>query len=95
VGYLLLGRQVDDALPRSNQVVRSLAHGAQSEHAAPSQPPRRRHRRKIGRAVFVQGGDQGNRSAKIQNCGFDGSVHELRLPDRARPIYPLLAVEFE
>lgn len=35
----LLRRQVDDTLAGANQVVGRFAHGAESEHAGPSQPP--------------------------------------------------------
>ena len=83
---LVDGRQVDHALARADQIVRGLPHAAQTEHAGPAQPPGRRHRREIRRAVFVQRRDEGDRRSEIEDGRFDRLVHAARLawrrPDR-------------
>ena len=85
---LLLAGQVDDTLAVANQVVGGLAHGAESEHAAPSQPPGRRHGRDVGGAVFVQSGDECDRCAELEDRGFDGSVHKRTLAGLGKADYP-------
>ena len=54
VVHLILARQIDDALTGANEVLRGLAHRAQTQHAAPAKPPGRGHRRQIGRAVLIE-----------------------------------------
>src|SRR5579864_2205849 len=94
VRHLLLGWQIDDAFTRSNQVVRCLAHGAEAEHASPSQPPCGRHGRDIRRAVLIQSRDQCHWRAEIEDRRFDGSEHRANMPRQAAAIYPLLAPEY-
>src|SRR5215472_7530815 len=75
VGNLLDRRQIDHALSHAKQVVRCLTHGAKSQHAAPSQPPRRRHGCDVRSAIFIQAGDQRHRRTEVKNRWFDRSVH--------------------
>jgi len=76
---LILRRQVDDALACADQILGSFAHGSESQHATPAQPPRRRHGSDVRSAVFIQGGDQRDRSAEIQNRRINCFVHETNM----------------
>src|SRR2546423_5531377 len=49
--------KIDDAFARSEQICRRLTHLAESEHAAPPKPPRRRHWREVGRTIFISAAD--------------------------------------
>jgi hypothetical protein len=76
-GVIVDGRQIEDALAGSHDVLRSLGCSGQTQKAAPAEPKGRRHRRQIVGAVFVGRADENNRRAEIENAGFAGDMHEF------------------
>jgi hypothetical protein len=85
--------QIDYTLARADEVVRGLSHLAQAKHAAAAQPPCRRHRRQVRRAVWVQRADERYGSSEVEDGRFDGLVHGQTISEWCEPGYPNLAVK--
>src|ERR1700681_3021047 len=78
--YQIFRGQIDHTLAGADEVVGGLAHLAQAQHAAPAQPPRRRHGRQVRRAVWVQGADEGYGCSEIEDGRLDRLVHAQTIP---------------
>jgi hypothetical protein len=85
--------EIDNTLACAYEVVGSLSHLPQAKHATPTQPPRRRHRRQIRRAVRIQGADERYGCSEIEDGRVDRLVHRptISVPPGRR--YPHLAVK--
>src|SRR5690348_697366 len=72
---LVLARQIYDALSRANKILGSSTHRSEAEHAAPAEPPCRRHGRKVRAPVFINAGDKGDGSPEVEDSRLDAPVH--------------------
>src|ERR1700722_18517861 len=77
--YQVFRWQIDDTLASANEIIGGLSHLPQPEHGTPAQPPRRRHGRKIRRAIGVQSADKRYGGSEIENGGFDGLMHAIKI----------------
>jgi hypothetical protein len=69
------GSEVEHAFFRAHHVERRLRHRREAQDTAPAQPERRRHRRDIVRAIFVDGTDQDDGRSEIEYRGFAFDKH--------------------
>lgn len=80
------GGEVEHALLGAEEVVGCAGGGGEAEEAAVGEPPGGGDGGEVGGLVRVEGGDEDDGRAEVEDCGGDGGVHGGRILGRRRAI---------
>jgi hypothetical protein len=89
------GRQVQDTLPGSQDVLRGGGARAEAEHASPAKPPGGGHWRKIRTAIGIERADEHHGRAEVEDGWVGCGQHAASLERAENESTPELAVEID
>lgn len=81
--------EVEHALLGAEEVVGCAGGGVEAEEAAVGEPPGGGDGGEVGGSVRVEGGDEDDGRAEIEDCGGDGGVHGGWISGSRRTVWSL------